>query len=124
MKDSSEQQETLTPRVQAIVSVLESHDCSEIEGVICTNYALWARDVLGCGQVFGFFDQDNPGTETGQHAGGHDFLVIDDRWIVDLWVREVVGWSEKVVFDLEDETDSASVTRFFGDRQKWCLVSR
>lgn len=110
--------------VEAIVSVLESRNCSEIEGVICTEYAMWARDVLGCGQVFGFFDCDNPGTELGQYAGGHDFLVIDDRYIVDLWIREVVGLSEQVVFDLQDERDSESVARFFGDRQRWSLVSR
>jgi len=115
---------SLATPLDCIVSVLDSHDCSQIDGVICTDYAMWARDVLGCGQVFGFFDQDNPGTETGQHAGGHDFLVIDDRWIVDLWIREVVGWCKQVVFDLQDETDSANVTRFFGDRQRWSLVSR
>lgn len=110
--------------VEAIVSAISASDCSEVKGVVCTDYAYWARDVLGCGQVFGFFDSANPGTETGNFCGGHDFLVIDDRFIVDLWLREVPNWTKQVVFDLESSDDAASVKKFFGDRKRWTLVSR
>jgi len=110
--------------VESILSDISSRDCSEIKGVVCTDYAYWTREVLGCGQVFGFFDFANPGTETGKFNGGHDFLVIDGRFIVDLWLREVPNWTKQIVFDLESADDAASVAKYFGDRKRWTLVSR
>lgn len=110
--------------VHPIVSVydFESLDCSAVEGV-CTDYAYWARDQIQRGSIWGFRDEDNRGTESGQLAGGHDFLVCDGRWIVDLWSREVGGLSDKVVFDMEDDDQQADIKRLFGDREKWSLVS-
>lgn len=93
-------------------------------GVVCTDHADWAREQLGNGEIWGFFDDDNPGTATGKCAGGHDFLVVDGRWIVDLWSKFVACISDRAVFDLDSESDAAEVKRLFGDREKWVLVSR
>lgn len=117
-------EETQPVRQDAIVSVLAASDCSLIEGVICTDYAIWARDVLGRGMIFGFFNHTNPGTKTGQHSGGHDFLVVDERFIVDLWLREVVQWTDQVVFDLQSEADREAIREFYGDQSGWSVVPR
>lgn len=93
-------------------------------GVICTDYANWARELLGRGEVWGFYDDDNPGTATGELAGGHDFLLVDDRWIVDLWSKFVACISDRAVFDLQAESDALDILRLIGDRNKWVLVSR
>jgi len=89
----------------------------------CTNGARFIVELVGRGHVFGFHDKDNPGTATGELAFGHDFAVIDDRWIVDIWSKHFVGLSERCVFDLEFESDAAEIRRLFGDRSKWTLVS-
>jgi len=64
--------------VEAILSAISSRDCSEIKGVVCTDYAYWSREVLGCGQGVWFFDSANPGTETGTFRGVYLFLVLCD----------------------------------------------
>ena len=95
----------------------------ELDG-ICTVMCEDARKAIGYGQIWGFFDEDNPGTETGVLAGGHDFLLCDGRWIVDLWVKYVAGLSDRCVFDLMNSSDQSEIQRLFGDRAKWSLVPR
>ena len=102
---------------------IEHAEC-ELDSVCCTDYAYWAREQIGRGDVFGFAVWDNPGTEFDGRWDGHDFLLVDGRWIVDLWSKLVAGIAEKVVFDLDSEADAADVRRIFGDRAKWSLVSQ
>lgn len=89
----------------------------------CTNGAHYVGKLVGvhrC-QVFGFYDHENPGTVTGEFAGGHDFAVIDGRWIVDLWSKHFSGLSTRCVFDLESDSHALEIKRLFGDRSKWKL---
>ncbi len=89
----------------------------------CTNGAHYVVGIVGRGQVFGFYDHENPETDTGGFAGGHDFAVIDNRWVVDLWSKHFVGISDRCVFDLESDADAAEIRRLFGDRSRWKLMS-
>jgi hypothetical protein len=38
--------------------------------------------------VYGFLSEENPTSAIARAAGGHDFAVIDDRFIVDPWLGE------------------------------------
>jgi hypothetical protein len=86
----------------------------------CSN---WAQDLhkrLGKRVVqYGFSDEDNETSEIAQDAGGHDFAVVDGRYIVDGWLVKVEQLHETGVFDLEDETQFADITRLYGDPRCW-----
>lgn len=91
-------------------------------------YAYAIRDKLGEGRVRvrGFFEGDNPGTIFGGRdpqfdtvADGHDFAVVDDRYIVDPWVTEFVSGIDRGVFDLMDPADRDMISRIYGDPEKW-----
>lgn len=90
---------------------------------VCTNGARYVVSLIGRGKVFGFAEDENPGTAPGEIAFGHDFAVIDDRWIVDLWSKHFSGISDWCVFDLESDLDEHEIRRLFGDRSKWKLMS-
>jgi hypothetical protein len=106
-----------------IQTLLDAHDPSQIQGVICTDYARWAQNVLGQGRIVGFFDELNPGTKTGQHAGGHDFLLINNRFIVDLWIRDVTNWTNQIVFDLCSPHDKPLIKTLYGDQACWETIA-
>lgn len=90
---------------------------------VCTNYAIQiGRRLPERTLIFGFANTDNPLSRVAReeiHPGGHDFAVIDDRFIVDPWVRLVAGVSEQICFDLEDEHDAAIALDFYGPREAW-----
>jgi hypothetical protein len=87
---------------------------------ICTSWALHVEESLpGRVKVYGFFDSENPTSEIAQLAGGHDFAVVDDRYIVDGWVKNVEAISKKAVFDLHDPADAEETARLYGDRNLW-----
>ncbi|WP_109479902.1 hypothetical protein [Paraburkholderia sp. C35] len=88
--------------------------------LLCTNYARHVAAALpGRAAVVGFFEEDNPGSRLAQIAGGHDFCVVDGRWIVDPWVRLVEGESERICFDLDCTDDVATIDDLYGDRSRW-----
>lgn len=83
----------------------------------------WAQDLhkrLGARVVqYGFDDEENATSEIAQLAGGHDFAVVDGRYIVDGWLVKVEQMHKTGVFDLEDESQFADITRFYGDPRCW-----
>lgn len=86
----------------------------------CTNWAHYCARVLGKrAQTLGFFDDDNPDSAVASDYGGHDFSLVDGRWIVDGWLREVACMSNRIVFDLENPDDAADIAKFYGDRNTW-----
>lgn len=84
----------------------------------CTNWANQVATVLPC-SIFGFHESDNPTSEIAQVAGGHDFALFADRYIIDGWVKNVECMSERGVFDLEDPNDLPVIQRLYGSRQCW-----
>jgi hypothetical protein len=93
-------------------------------GTQCTGYACAILHKLGPGRVkvFGFHDEDNPTSAIAQDAGGHDFAVVDGKYIVDPWLADLQGGAgefkgESGVYDLK--TDEAKVAKLYGDRELW-----
>jgi hypothetical protein len=88
----------------------------------CTGYAHLVRERLGDDrvQVVGFANKDNPTSLIAieeWHPGGHDFAIVDGRYIVDPWPRLVhFGEPEcQIVYDLLDPT----TTEIYGPRECW-----
>lgn len=88
--------------------------------ITCTNYARHVVARLpGRARIVGFFVEDNPASRLAQIAGGHDFAIVDDRWIVDPWVRLVESESGRICFDLASPADRAIVEDLYGPRERW-----
>lgn len=89
-------------------------------GVQCTGFACEIEDRLGKDrvQVVGYDAGDNPSSAIGQVADGHDFAIVDNRYIVDPWVRDVESMGDGV-YDLFDPEDAAEAARLYGDRSQW-----
>lgn len=88
-------------------------------GVQCTGYACAIRDKLGRDRVKirGFAGEDNPKAQVADD--GHDFAIVDDRYIVDPWATDIAETSERGVFDLKDPADAAEIKRLYGDPKTW-----
>lgn len=92
-------------------------------GTCCTDYASFIYTSLpGRVQIWGFRNQDNPTSRVARehiHPDGHDFAIVDYRWIVDPWPRLVALAFHQMVFDLEDPTDALQVADIYGPRNCW-----
>lgn len=95
----------------------------ETSAITCTNYAVQvARKLKGRTQIFGFANQDNPTSRVAReaiHPGGHDFAVVDGRYLVDPWIRLVACEMQQICFDLKEEMDLALVNDIYGPRECW-----
>lgn len=91
--------------------------------VCCTDYASWIYKRLpGRVKIYGFSNDKNPTSRIAReviHPGGHDFAIVDDRFIVDPWPRLVAGAFRQMVFDLTDPADAAIVADVYGPRECW-----
>lgn len=90
---------------------------------VCTNYAVHVgRAFPERTQIFGFANTNNPTSRVAReeiHPGGHDFAVVDDRFLVDPWIRLVAAEGDQIFFDLEDEKDAVLVRDIYGPRECW-----
>lgn len=91
--------------------------------VCCTDYAHQIRKRLpGRVQIFGFSNEDNPTSRVAieeLHPGGHDFAVVDGRYLVDPWIRLILGEKGPIVFDMHDVDDSVEIARTYGPKSCW-----
>lgn len=87
--------------------------------VICTESALDVVDLAGEGKVVGYFHDDNPSAEVGVAEGGHDFALIGDRFIVDVWYIEMEDPSAQAVLDMQDAKEAEEIQRRYGDPENW-----
>lgn len=92
-------------------------------GLCCTDYAVHIYMALqGRVQIFGFANEDNPKSRVAReeiHVSGHDFAVVDGRFLVDPWPRLVPMVFEEMVFDLQDPADAKFVLDVYGPRECW-----
>lgn len=74
-------------------------------------------------QIWGFSDNENPGTAYFSDDGddGHHFAVVSNRYIVDPWMFSGEG---KSVWDLNDPTDSQEIKSLYGDPKRWTKIER
>lgn len=95
--------------------------------VVCTNCAEQIINKLGRGHVYGWEEGTNPtsvvaGPTRGARVDrgqGHDFAIIDDRYLVDPWAKNVEAQTERAAWDLHDPADRAEVLRLYGDPTTW-----
>lgn len=87
----------------------------------CTSWSTYARLALGArAKLYGFFCEDNPSaTAMARLADGHDFAVIDDRWIIDGWLFDVEGALSEPMIDMRDPANAELVRGFYGDPAAW-----
>ena len=87
----------------------------------CTNGAKWLKhNFFKTGKVMGFSSEDNKDAQLGWEVGGHDFLVVDDRYIIDFW--PIVVLDKKVfpgLFDLQNPEQASWAKTLYGDKTKW-----
>lgn len=102
-------------------------------GVVCTGFADAIRRKLPHRvRVLGFMCRDNPkAVGIARLADGHDFAVVDGRYVVDPWLTEVesgritvhtgevVDLGGRGVFDLMDDDDADLVAALYGDPATW-----
>lgn len=92
-------------------------------GACCTDYAELIYNALpGRVEIWGFANEDNPDTQIAQeewHPGGHDFAIVDSRFIVDPWPRLVACTCDQMVFDLKDAHDAEKASIIYGSKKNW-----
>jgi hypothetical protein len=112
-----------TKHGEVMPQAMESQFPDGSDAVRCTNYAVQVgKRHAESTQIFGFLNEENPDCEIVQrslHPGGHDFAIVDQRWLVDPWVRLVRSAYQEIVYDLHDATDAVLVRSRYGSREKW-----
>lgn len=83
---------------------------------ICTNWQRYVRRIVGPQRVA--FMSTVTG-KTSQWTDGHDFAVVDNRYIVDGWVMHVPGLHKSAVLDLRDPTEQPLIKELYGDPSTW-----
>lgn len=98
--------------------------------ICCTNYAAYIYHTLARiyeavpnrVEIFGFTNENNPSSRIAKekiHPGGHDFAIVDERYIVDPWIRLVAMKSEQMVFNLADPDQNLLITDIYGPHYLW-----
>ena len=88
----------------------------------CFDCASYIRSLEPNTEIYGFWSRENTGWAGAILQDGHDFAVVDHRYIVDPWIVETEHLSDRAVFDLKNPADHAEVRRLYGDRRSWRQV--
>ena len=88
----------------------------------CADCAYYIRSLEPNTAIYGFWSRRNASWAGAILQDGHDFAVVDGRYIVDPWIMETERLSDRAVFDLNDPMDQPEVQRLYGDRKSWRLV--
>ncbi len=97
--------------------------------VCCTNYAQQVKLLLPGHEVLivGFSNQDNPQCAAvieEWHPGGHDFALVDGRFLVDAWAKLVANTRRRVAYDLQDDQDARIAALTYGDPMRWSALTK
>jgi len=86
------------------------------------NICIWLkRTHFPNAKIMGYSMEDNPTAIIGITEGGHDFLFIEERYIVDFWyghVKRLHG--VPIIIDIMDK-DKINISRY-GNPAKWEIV--
>ncbi len=89
---------------------------------ICTHSAIQVARAFS-GVVLGYLAEDNPVAELGEaYTQGHDFAIIDERWLVDFWAWRTTDLLDLPFLDLEAPIDLSIATRLYGNGRHWDVV--
>jgi hypothetical protein len=99
------------------VSVFPNGD----HAAFCTSWANDLRERLGPVAValFGFDADANPDSYVSKIADGHDFAIVNKRYIVDGWTTNMESIHPTGVMDIEDDCDLDEIIRLYGDPRQW-----
>ena len=88
---------------------------------VCTSWARAVERTLGSDRcrVVGFLSDAVPSSRIARDHGGHDFAVVDGRWIVDGWACDVEGYLDGPVLDLEEPDEARRAVELFGAPDEW-----
>lgn len=91
----------------------------------CTSWAIQARRLLGeRAEIFGFFvDENEEATAMARLADGHDFVLVDGRYILDGWLCELEGDLDYPIVDIQDPANEDLVRSYYGDPECWTRTS-
>ena len=92
---------------------------SRREAMPCLSCAEEAQQQLGMGKVVGFFGEDNPAARLGRKEGGHDFLLIGGRFIVDIWAKDTGSYTDRYVLDLANPAQRSKISELYGPVWRW-----
>lgn len=88
----------------------------------------WARFVVDClpgrAKKVGFDmnggqENDNDESALSRLCDGHAFAIVDERYIVDGWLKNVEAESSRAVFDMQDASDAQAIKHFYGNPATW-----
>lgn len=94
---------------------------------ICTNWADLTRRYFGEDRtaVMGYLHTDNDTSAISEQYEGHDFALLDSRFIIDGWLTgvglEKPGRATPGLYDLQDKDDAAEIARLYGSQAAWEL---
>lgn len=80
----------------------------------CTDTAVHLARKFG-GVVMGYRKDKNPGAVMGVY--GHDFAVIDGRWLADFWAKDTMEY--RWLYDLLDPVDQKEAWSVYGEPGNW-----
>ena len=96
---------------------------------ICTDWSCYVRRELGDRAKLYGFDVETKRYEGGAEEGdyevlargfdGHDFAVVDDRYIVDGWLTNIEGLHDKPVIDMQDPANAKVIKSIYGNPKLW-----
>lgn len=91
----------------------------------CDQAASYMQRLLGCGVIYGFSLEDNPSAtyDAWTKTYGHTFLVIDNRYIVDVWLSFFHDTAQETVWDLHTD-DPVTLRQYYGDPSKWTVMPK
>jgi len=91
--------------------------------VCCTDYAAHVFKALpGRVRIVGFANEENPDCQVvldELHPGGHDFAIVDNRYLVDPWCKLVRCCDWQPVYDRQLPEDNDLVLKRYGPDVCW-----
>ena len=79
-----------------------------------------ASQINAVSAVAGFWCFENPEAPSlGDLAERHDFLLVEDRYLVDGWLRHVTGSEAPAVLDLDDPEEARRARATYGTADLW-----
>lgn len=90
----------------------------DMSAVNCTHMAEAFLETSGAaGVIVGYDDHHNDGKLS--KYSGHDFAIVEGRFLVDPWAHQVEGSNPRAVFDLADPQDLAFVRQQYANPAGW-----
>lgn len=97
--------------------------CASLSGYdayVCTSCAKYVRSLYPQNtKIIGFASWDNPEALLSRAQDGHDFAIIEDRYIVDIWAVDIESASLHKVLDLRNPTHQEIILSLYGDKAAW-----